>query len=156
MQLIPLGTGKVSYFGGPADTGVGASEGLSCIQLCDLNEWWFRRIFQFPGLWDNSKGLARNLNPSALYCAMRFAYGSFNGEQGTILQGFTEDQVRRGLFAISANGKTILAQAADWGPNPDDEDTKARIADVSPGVCKALGVQTDDIVTVCFLSPEGA
>lgn len=149
MITIPLGSGKCSYFGGPMDTGVGTQEGLSLIDSSDLTEWWFRRLFAMPGAYDNGKGLARNLNPSALYCAMRFDYGSFAGVRGEILVGVPREQVRRSIFVISVNGKRCFAQAADWGPNTDT----GRLIDLSPGVCKAIGVGTDDIVTVDALLP---
>lgn len=146
-QLIQLGSGKCSSFGGPNDTGVGNQEGLSCIDNSDLQEWWFRRIFVEPDNWDNNKGLVRNLNPVAFYCAMRWGYGSFNGVQGEILQEFTRETIRRSLFIIEANAKKVYAQAADWGPNTDT----GRLIDLSPGICHALGVSTDDKVSVSVL-----
>jgi len=147
MKTIPLGTGKVSWFGGPADTGVGPQEALSAIDPADLNEWWFRRIFLSAGRYDNGKGLARNLDPNAYYCAMRFAYGSFAGVPGEILPGLTREQVRRGIFLVEANGKAVPAQAADWGPNTDT----GRLIDCSPGLLKALGLTTDGEANVTFV-----
>lgn len=145
MNLISLGSGKCSYFGGAADTGVGAQEGLSLIEGTDLNEWWFRRLFVTGAcIWDRSKGLARNLDPNALYCAMRWGYASFAGVQGEILQGYSREQIRRTIFIVSANGKNIYVQGSDWGPNTDTN----RLIDLSPGGCKRLGVKTDDIVSV--------
>ena len=145
MNIIPLGSGKCSYFGGASDLGVSPQEGLSLIEPTDLNDWWFRRIFvTSPGVWDSGKGLARNLNPQASYCAMRWAYGSFEGIHGEILQGFTRDQIRRAIIVTEANGNRIFQQASDWGPNKNTD----RLIDMSPGDCKRLGVQTDDVVTV--------
>lgn len=147
MNLIPLGSGKCSYFGGSADSGVGAQEGLALIEGTDLNDWWFRRCFVANVNWDNSKGLARNLNPSALYCAMRWAYGSFDGVHGEILSGYTREQVRRAIIVVEARGNRFYGQPADWGPNTDT----GRLIDLSPGWCKLLGVETDDVVTVSAL-----
>jgi len=145
MQIIPLGSGKCSYFGGAADTGVGPHEGLGLIEPTDLNDWWFRRIFVMgSGVWDSGKGLARNLDPNASYCAMRWAYGSFAGIYGEILHGYSREQVRRAIIVIEANGNRMFSQAADWGPNTDT----GRLIDLSPGDCKRLGVVTDDVVTV--------
>ena len=151
--IIDLGSGPTSDFGGPKDTGVLPDETLALIGISDLTDWWFRRLFLMPGQWDNSKGLARNLNPDALYIAMRFAYGSFAGKQGNILQGFTREQVRRGIFFLEANGKLAIAQAADWGPGWDAPEGN-RLVDSSPGVLSMLGVSTDAIVGVSFLPPD--
>jgi hypothetical protein len=145
--LIPLGSGKCSSFGGPHDTGVGATEGLSCIDPGDLGEWWFRRLFVSPGMYDNRMGLARNLDPDALYCAMRWGYGEFSGIYGDVLKGFTRDQIRRGLILVTANGINVAMQAADWGPNPDT----GRLIDMSPKALSLLKIGTDDIVSVQFI-----
>lgn len=150
MNIIPLGTGKCSNFGGPSDTGVGPQEGLSLIEIPDTTEWWFRRIFLNPGLWDSGKNLARNLNPMAFYLAMRFAYSTFGGVKGEILPGYNREQVRRGLFIVQSSHGLIFAQAADWGPNTDT----GRLVDLSPGACKAIGVTTDDEVMVSFIPPS--
>jgi hypothetical protein len=144
MNIINLGSGKCSYFGGPNDTGVGSREGLSLIETPDLQEWFFRRIFLTQAQWNESLGLARNLNSNALYCAMRWAFGSFNGVAGEILTGYSREQVRRAIFIVTANGKSIFVQGADWGPNTDT----GRIIDLSPGAVQALGVRTDDPVSV--------
>ena len=137
-------TGKCSSFGGPDDMGVGRQEGLGLIKQSDLNEWWFSRLF-LDDVGDF--GLARSLNPKAFYCAMRFAYGSFGGVQGEILPGYSCDQIRRGLFVVTFNGKSIFVQAADWGPNLDT----GRLIDCSPGVLNTLGAVTDSVVNVVFI-----
>lgn len=148
MTIIPLGSGRCSYFGGPSDTGVGINEGLGLIEPPDLNEWWFRRLFlSSPGAWNSSKGLARNLNPNAFYLAMRFAYGSFEGIHGEILPGYSREQIRRGGFIVTGKTGSAPSQASDWGPNTDT----GRFADLSPGLCKAIGVSTDDEVCISFL-----
>ncbi len=136
-------TGTCSTFGGPDDTGVGATEGLSCIDVSDLGSWWFRRIFLSPGSYNNALGLARNLDPNAFYCAMRWNYGSFNGVAGEVGVGLTRAQIRASLIRLSANGKVVFLQPADWGPNPDT----GRIIDCSPAGLAALNCQTDDTVT---------
>jgi hypothetical protein len=138
-----LGQGKCSTFGGPNDFGVGISEGLSCIDPSDLMDWWFSRIF-LANQPINTTGLARKLNPQAFYIAMRWGYGSFEGVQGEILPDFTRDQVRNAMFRLTANGNTVYAQAADWGPNTDT----GRLVDCSPGVLSRLNLQTDQLVAV--------
>lgn len=143
-----LGTGKCSSFGGPKDTGVGQWEPLSAVSTSDLSEYWFNRLFLPQAQWDHKAGLARNLNPNALYCAMRWSYGAFEGKYGEILCGFTREQIRRSLFKVSANGKSVYVQAADWGPNPDTD----RLIDLSPGALAYLGMKTDYTVTVELVS----
>lgn len=142
-----LGTGKCSSFGGKDDTGVGSTEGLALIQNSNLTEWWFRRIFVMPGQWDNSKGLARNLDPAAFYIAMR--WNELN---------IAVDVARRASFRLSANGKSVMAQGADYGPGDgkmvdgvQDPDT-GRLVDCAPGILDALGIKTDDLVTVEMIS----
>ena len=141
-------SGKCSSFGGATDKGVGPQEGLGLIELPDLSEWWFSRLFNQDSI-ENGMGLARSLNTNAFYCAMRFAYTSFQGVQGEILPGYTREQVRRGQFTIckQAGGPAIWATAADWGPNLDT----GRLIDCSPGILTALGAQTDDQLLVSFI-----
>jgi hypothetical protein len=139
--IIPLGVGKCSTFGGPSDKGVGTTEGLSCVELSDLNEWWFSRCFypRPPGY-----GLACTLNPNTLYCAMRWGYSIFAGVQGEILQGYTREQVRRMIIKVTAGQNVCYVQGVDWGPNTDT----GRLIDLSPGAASKLGVSTDDLVMV--------
>lgn len=142
--MTTLWTGKCSSFGGPDDMGVGRQEGLGLIEQVDLKEWWFSRLF----LDDSGDfGLARSLNPSAFYCAMRFAYGSFGGVSGEIMPGFTREKIRRGLFIIFFQDKSVFAQAADWGPNLDT----GRLIDCSPGVLAKIGATTDSEVDVSYV-----
>lgn len=127
-------TGKVSWFGGPHDNGISETEGLALIQPEDLGDWWFRRIFLAN--YDYTKGLARNLEPNAYYIAMRWGYAL----GGDILPGWDKKKIRQAIFKISANGKFVYAQAADWGPNSHTE----RLADLSPAILQLLGLATDD------------
>ena len=51
-EIISLGTGKMSTFGGPADEGVGPHEGLALVGPTDLASWWWSCLFlsqQPPG-----------------------------------------------------------------------------------------------------------
>jgi hypothetical protein len=151
VQVICLGTGKCSDFGGPDDQGVEQLEGLALVSIADLTEQWFARNFYPPR---PHIGLARSLNPNALYCAMQFAYGDGDdsGKPGPILPGVTHEQLQRAIFAVSAGGKTIFVQAVDWGP---DRRT-GRLIDLSPGAMRALDLATDDIVSVEAILPGGA
>lgn len=145
--MNPLGAGKCSWFGGVNDGGVGQLEGLSLVDPSDLAEWWFGRCFLQGENRIKNEGLARNLDPSAFYLAMRFAYSSFSGIRGEILSGYSRDQIRRGLFKITFKERSIYAQATDWGPNLDT----GRFVDLSPGALAVLGANTDDVVNVFFI-----
>lgn len=143
MSETPLGQGRCSSFGGPKDTGVGQFEGLGLIEDNDREEWFFDRVF-IP---QTTMALARLLDPDAFYCAMRFAYTTFQGVRGEILPGYSRDQIRRGLFVVTFNYKSVFAQAVDWGPNLDT----GRLIDCSPGTLAKIGAKTDDMVSVVFV-----
>ena len=51
------------------------------------------------------------------------------------------------LVKVSANGHTIDCTPADWGPHVSTR----RLADLSPGAARALGVKTDETVTIDIL-----
>src|SRR6476659_8565060 len=81
--------GKVSWFGGPDDTGVSPSEGLAFIyEVSDCPQLFLPS--QPPG----TSGLARRLDPDVFYIACRWDYDI---HPKTILCGM---QVR-----VRANGK---------------------------------------------------
>ena len=54
--------------------------------------------------------------------------------------------MKRALARVEnpANGRTADARPADWGPNI----STGRVADLSPGLAAALGLQTDDVVRI--------
>jgi N-acetylmuramoyl-L-alanine amidase len=122
--------GKASYFGGPEDEGVSASEGLAFITSVDQAPQLF-----LPYQPKGTTGLARRLNPYVHYVACRWNY---------------EDTPKASLVdcvafvrAIKTN-ITLKAFPADWGPH---EDT-GRVADLSPCLMDDLGITTDDEVEV--------
>jgi N-acetylmuramoyl-L-alanine amidase len=128
--------GKCSWFGGPDDTGVSPSEGLAFIYELD----------DAPGLFlpyqpPNTTGLARRLDPERHYIAMRWNYDNISKEQ------LLDFRVR---VSAPKTGRQFIARPADWGPH---EDT-GRIADLSPGLMEALGIQTDDEVIVSVPEEE--
>ena len=125
-------TGKVSWFGGPEDTGVSPNEGLAFIYEVSDAPWLFLPE-QPPG----TSGLARRLDPSIHYIACRWDY---NQTPKSMLPGMVV-QVRS-----TRTGRTFKAFPADWGPHVDTD----RVADISPGLMEALGIQTDDEVEVYF------
>lgn len=127
--------GRCSWFGGPQDTGVSASEGLAFIYDYDAAPHLF-----LPYQPDGTTGLARRLNPDLFYIACRWDYDVTS----------KNELVRPSYQAlVRAKGKEFLAWPADWGPN----ENTGRVADLSPGLLEALGLETDDEVEVIYPAP---
>ena len=141
-ELIFLGSGKMSTFGGPADEGVGPHEGLALVGSSDLGTWWWSCLF-LPEAPAGTTGLARRLNPRAFYLAMRWNYAVYPVK-------FLRNTVVKVTNPV--NGLHVLARPVDFGPGDgsviDGQKTPetGRIADLSPGAAAALGLQTDDVV----------
>ena len=127
-------SGKVSWFGGPEDTGVAPDEGLAFIF----------HVEQAPDLFldyqpSGTSGLARRLDPEEHYIAMRWDYNRYPKEM--LASGKYHALVR-----APKTGKEFKAVPADWGPHGDTQ----RVADISPGLMQLLGIETDDEVEVTF------
>jgi N-acetylmuramoyl-L-alanine amidase len=143
--MAPLFTvsGRVSWFGGPNDSGVSPSEDLAWWetwdQVVNANAEHLFLSQQPPG----TTGLARRLNNATAYVACRWDY---NITSKTMLA----DQRHKAL--VSAGGRSILCTPADWGPH--EEQTGGRVADVSPAVLDYLGITTDDTVDVVYPYPR--
>jgi N-acetylmuramoyl-L-alanine amidase len=131
--------GKVSHFGGPNDTGVSPSEGLAFIYSVDMAPNLFLPT-QPPG----TTGLARRLDPSKFYIACRWDYDA----PGTSKDDLLHVKV---LIRAPKTGKEFVCVPADWGPHESTD----RVADISPGLMDALGIQTDDEVEVIFPVKRG-
>lgn len=123
-------TGRMSTFGGPRDTGVSPNEGLA---LWDQSDVPAHPNLFLPYQPPRTTGLARRLNPEAFYVAMRWNY-----------EIHPRAWLRTIFVTLRANGLSVLARPADFGPNSDT----GRIADLSPGAADFLGLSTDDIVEV--------
>lgn len=128
----PFARGKCSYFGGPTDQGVSPDEGLA----------FYSSVEQAPHLFlalqpDGSTGLARRLNPYVDYVACRWNY-----------EQTPKEMLREEIALVRAvkTGVSIKAFPADWGPHQDT----GRVADLSPSLMDALGLETDDEVEVFF------
>jgi hypothetical protein len=126
--------GKVSWFGGPTDMGVTPDEGLAFIY----------DIYTAPHLFlavqpEGTSGLARRLNSSVPFIAMRWNYDEF---PKTMLASM--DYVA--LVRAPGTDRQFLAWPADWGPN----ENTGRVADISLGLMEYLGIVTDDEVEVIF------
>ena len=131
-------TGRVSHFGGPQDTGVSPSEDLAWWEdWDDVVEDKATELF-LPHQPPNTTGLARRLNPDKFYLAMRFDYDQFSKEH--LATSGDRALVR------AQNGRQFLARPCDWGPG----EQTGRVCDVSPGLMTALGIETDDTVTVTY------
>ena len=134
--------GKCSTFGGPDDLGVSPSEGLAFIS----------DIMQQPELFlpyipSGTSGLARRLNQQVHYVACRWDY------ERTPKPTLLEDVA---LVRASRTGIALTAFPADWGPaGPESDHDTGRVADLSPGLMRDLGITTDDEVEVVFPYREG-
>ena len=126
--------GKMSTFGGPKDTGMSADEGLALFTPADLQDPKYSYLF-LPTPPPGTTGLGRRLNPDKYYFACRWNYTDTPREF-----------LKRALARVEnpANGRTVDARPADWGPNI----STGRVADLSPGLAAALGLQTDDVVRI--------
>ena len=137
MPLLQV-KGKVSWFGGPEDTGVSPSEGLAFFY--DYDDAPFLFLDEQPY---GTTGLARRLDPDVYYVACRWDYNVT-----------PKDMLRdTSLMArVRAKGKEFLATPADWGPHVDTD----RVADISKGLMEALGITTDDEIEVIYPAEEMA
>jgi hypothetical protein len=113
--------------------GVSASEGLAFIYEIEDKPQIF--LDEQP---EGTTGLARRLDPETHYIAMRWDYDDYPKDQ---LAGSAMALVRS-----PRTGKEFRAHPADWGPHTDT----GRVADISPGLMKALGIETDDEVEVVY------
>jgi N-acetylmuramoyl-L-alanine amidase len=122
--------GKVSWFGGPDDTGVDPDEGLAFYYSVDDAPWLFLDQ-QPPG----TTGLARRMDPDQIYIACRWDYDVT-----------PKDMLPHMLVKVTnaKTGKSAHAVPGDWGPHIDTD----RCADISPGLMTMLGLNTDDEVII--------
>lgn len=135
MKITPGFTyvGKISSFGGPLDSGLSTLEGLALFNSMD----------EAPELFldnpDPNVGIARNLNPNANFCAMRWSYDVT-----------PKPLLRFSSVMISFKDKYVLARCLDWGPH----ENTGRLIDVSDNVMKTLGCKTDDVVKAVLKIPK--
>jgi hypothetical protein len=141
-QALFYATGKCSYFGGPEDTGVSPSESLALYSSVSQAEYLF-----LPTQPSGTTGLARRLNIWTPYLAARWDY---KVTPKTMLASG-----EMALVTATKTGISLKAFPADWGPaGPESDHDTGRVADLSPSLLDALGIETDDEVTVIFPAPE--
>ena len=129
--------GKCSHFGGPEDTGVDADEQLAWWGSTQAGRDDAPELF-LPYQPSGTTGAARALDPASSYIAMRFDYQN-QWSKTELASGDVMFWVRS-----RKTGKRYKARPADWGPHVDTD----RVADISPGLMKALGIKTDDEVEI--------
>lgn len=101
------------------------------------------------------------------YAAMRFGYTQVQpnpqnpdwvkpvpGTSDLTLKAYLKD--RRLKVTATRTGKAVVVRPADWGPGAwaRPGGPKYRVIDVSPTAVDALGIDTDDEVTVEWVSPD--
>ena len=135
--------GKCSHFGGPEDQGVDADENLAWWGSTEAGRKDAPELF-LPYQPSGTSGAARALDPASSYIAMRFDYQN----------QWSKEDLASGdvMFWVRARktGKRYKARPADWGPHVDTE----RVADISPGLMKALGIDTDDEVEITRVTKD--
>lgn len=126
--------GKMSTFGGPLDFGMKPDEGLALFSKPDLEDPKYAYLF-LPAPPPGTSGLGRRLNPNKFYFACRWNYSDT-----------PKEFLRRSLACVEnpKNGRMVDARPVDWGPH----ERTGRVADLSPGLAAALGLNTDDIVRI--------
>jgi hypothetical protein len=126
--------GKMSTFGGPLDFGMQPDEGLALFGKLDLEDPKYAYLF-LPAPPPRTSGLGRRLNPNKFYFACRWNYSDT-----------PKEFLRRSLACVKnpQNGRTADARPVDWGPH----ESTGRVADLSPGLAAALGLNTDDVVSI--------
>jgi hypothetical protein len=124
----------MSTFGGPKDTGMSADEGLALFSQADLQDPKYSYLF-LPSQPPGTTGLGRRLNPDKYYFACRWNYNDTPKEFLKHVLARVENPLNR---------RAADARPVDWGPNI----STGRVADLSPGLAAALGLQTDDVVRI--------
>ena len=142
--------GKMSTFGGKDDQGVKFDEGLALFP--ENGEKAYQeasKSLHLKGLFTekgpSNGGAARRLNPDALYIACRWKYEDIRRITGKDAKEYLK--MTKVRVTNTTNMKRIEAIPVDWGPHV----TTGRVADLSKGAARALGVQTDQEVEVSLM-----
>lgn len=127
--------GKMSTFGGPDDRGMSSTEPLAFYETQEAMERAGIGDWLLSAAAARAPGIGRRLKVEKPYVACRWDYAK---QPKSFLRTATIEVTN------PKTGKIVMARAVDWGPH---EDT-GRVADLSPGLAKALGLNTDDTVRV--------
>ena len=131
MALSNIEQKYAEWFGGPRDTGVGATETMAISgEVC--------RSLNSPV--DASDATIATRPGDFYFAAMRWSYTP-NGRT------FWRDA--RILVRNPRTGVRVVVRPADWGPNTSTR----RILDLSPEAIEDLGLTTDDEAQVAFAAP---
>src|SRR5215216_3043326 len=111
-----------------------ADEGLALFTQGVLQNPKYSYLF-LPTPPPGTTGLGRRLNPDKFYFACRWNYSDT-----------PKEFLRRSLGCVEnpKNGRKVDARPVDWGPH----EFTGRVADLSPGLAAALGLNTDDVVRI--------
>jgi hypothetical protein len=120
--------GRVSWFGGPDDTGVSSTEtgAVTGERLRSLNSPM-----------NPSPAEAASHPEDYYYCAMRWNYSP---------RGVSWLRSARLVVRNPNTGATVIVRPVDWGPHT----RTGRVIDLSPQSLRALGVSTDDEVSIAW------
>jgi hypothetical protein len=132
--------GKMSTFGGPDDHGVKPEEGLALFDDADVAA---NADLFLPDQPAGTSGLAKRLKPNTNYLACRWDYA------------VTPKNFLKGIkvkVSKAEGAPSIEARPVDWGPNIDT----GRVADLSPGLATALGLNTNNTCHVEIPLPANA
>lgn len=122
--------GKVSFFGGPSDSGMQSGEGLAFYEHHEAN---LRPDLFIGRSTDPLEGVSKRLrNNSARYIALR-------------ISGERED-LKKSVWKVSnpKTGKFVIASLVDWGPH----EKTGRVCDFSDAIGYDLHLFTDDIALI--------
>lgn len=126
-------SGKMSTFGGPRDTGMSRTEGLGLFATAQAMHAHGADDLLLPEAQAGAPGLGRRLDPKRFYLACRWDISDYP---------FLRDAVAH--VSNPKTGKSEIARPVDWGPNA----RTGRVADLSPGLAEALGLNTDEVCVV--------
>jgi hypothetical protein len=120
--------GRISWFGGPDDTGVSSTEtgAVTGERLRSLNSPM-----------NPSPSEAASHPEDYYYAAMRWNYAP---------RGVTWLRTARLVVRNPSTGATIIVRPVDWGPNTRTN----RVIDLSPQALRALGLATDAEVLIAW------
>lgn len=123
-------SGKISFFGGPLDSGMKPTEGLAYYEHHEAD---LRPDLFSPRSSDPLEGTSKRLrNTHACYLALRMV-----GDR---------EKLKNSLWKVTnpKTGQFLVASLTDWGPH----ESTGRVVDASDAIGRLLRIETDDEVMV--------